>query len=361
MKQMSKKWIERLALKSGKALVLASALMLGLQHPQAHASDEPVLVKTMVTPEISEGITRTFFGEISASQSVDLGFQVAGRVVELNAPEGDVIPKGSILAKLDRRPFQIEVDRAKLALTQEERKLARYEKLKGKTISEVQVQDARTNVEMARAVLENAEYSLEQTILTAPFDAVVASRSVSNFSTVAAGTQIVRLHDLSEVRVDIEVSEVLIQNLGENPKMRLHARLPGSNATYPLTFKEVNAETSQVGQTFRVTLTMQIPNTRLLLPGASVTVTAVFLDQSEGVEIHPSAIAVDPKGKTSVFLVRGENGVLTASQTPVDLSVASSGAIAITPPLPAGTEIVVGGVNTLKDGQAIRRFVADFD
>ncbi|MBY5934943.1 efflux RND transporter periplasmic adaptor subunit [Tateyamaria omphalii] len=344
-----------------KTLVLMLAIVTGFSVRAAEGQDAPRLVKTIVTDQVEASVQRTFFGQIAARETVDLGFQVDGRIVDLKAPEGELLPRGTRIAQLDQEPFEIEVERARLALEQSERTLNRFNRLSGSTVSEAQVLDAQTEVNLARVALRNAEYALEQTEIFAPFDAVVAARHVANFSTIAAGTQIVRLHDLSALQVDIDVPEVLVQELGEDPDVTLTARLQGQDTEYPLAFREVNAETSQVGQTFRVTLTLDPPQGRLLLPGASVTVHARLNGMAEGIPVPPSAVGLDPNGTKFVMLVEDQDGAVVVRRQDVSVGVAASGDILITDGLAHGAEIVVAGVGSLRSGDAIRRFSADFD
>lgn len=337
-------------------MALAIPALVSLGTGTGQAAEQLPYVKVTKIEDTQPGVTRTFFGEIAAKQTVDLGFQVSGRIVELAAVEGTVIPQGTVIAKLDPVPFEIEVDRARLALEQADRTLKRFEKLSQSTVSEAQLLDARTEVELARVNLRNAEYALDQSVLIAPFDAIVAARSVENFSIVSAGTQVLRLHDLSELRVDVEVPEILVQRLGDTPNISLRAMFPGRSDSLPLSFRELNAETSEIGQTFRVTLAMDAPQERLLFPGASVIVAATLNDEDRGIKVPTSAIATDPKGNTSVLkLVETADG-LVLGRAPVDLRVAGSGDIEIMSGVAAGDEIVVGGVNALEDGQSVRRF-----
>ena len=345
-----------------KSIVGLMVLALYLStNSTAFAQDRPVLVKTAIVEPAPNGTDRSFFGKVAARQSVDLGFQVAGRIMTFTAPEGELVREGEVIAELDQTPFQIEADRALLAKQQADRTVARYEKLAGATISEAQVLDAQTNARIAAVALESAEYALGQSTLRAPFDALIATRAVGNYSTVAAGTQVVRLLDLSELRVEIRVPETLVQVLGDDPDVELSARFPGSEDSYPLAFKEANAETSEVGQTFQVTLAMQAPIDRLLLPGASVTVDARFKDLSAGIAIAPSSIGMDASGQTFVMQLIADGDEAFVKRVPVSLSVSPSGEIEVLSGVGAGAEIVTSGVNVLTDGQAVRRFVHDFD
>ena len=121
------------------------------------------------------------------------------------------------------------------------------------------MQDARTQADLTAIALRNAERSLEQATLTAPFDALVASRLAPNYATLGVGTPIVRLHDMSDLRIEIEVPEVLFQRAGDSSEFDLKAVFPTSETRYPVSPREFNAETSAVGQTFQITLGMAPP------------------------------------------------------------------------------------------------------
>ncbi len=366
---MMKSAIGRCCPAAAAALVIA----IGAVVPGPIAAEglaAPTLVKTRVVDDPAAGVTRTFFGEVVARETVVLGFQVAGQVIEFTAPEGEILKKGVTIARLDPVPFEIAVERAELAVEQTRRQLDRYERLAGRTISAAQIEDARTELRMAEVALRNAEYELEQSVMLAPFDAMVASRSVANFSAVAAGTQIVRLHDLSEFRVDIDVPEVLVQQLSDDSDVSLRGRFPGRDEVHSLVFREMNAETAEIGQTFRATLAFERRNDRLLLPGASMVVEATIHEMMQGIDIPVTAVATDPGGQTSVFVVvdgdgdsdgdSDGDGGLRLKHVPVELTVSDAGEIQVADGLRPGDEIVVGGVDELADGQPVRRFSADF-
>ena len=177
----------------------------------------------------------------------------------LNAVEGMQISEGSVIAQLDPVPFENNLRNAEITHDEAQRAVRRFEQLSGRTISEATEEDARSAAARAEVGVDDAAYALERSALYAPFDAIVATRYVEAFSTVGAGTPVVRLLDLSELRIDIRVPEVLFQQIGENPNVRLEAKFPASEERFPLEFREINAIASDIGQTFDVTLAMTPP------------------------------------------------------------------------------------------------------
>ncbi len=319
------------------------------------SSAKPVKLLTIASDE--SGAQRTFFGRVSAKQTVDLAFQVGGQIVEFPAIEGGLIDQGTLVAKLDPEPFELALDRAKASQQQASRSLQRLEQLKGNT-SRAQVDDARTALTIANLAVRDAQYAIDRATLAAPFDAVVASRSLANFSTVAAGTPIVRLHDMSELRIEIDVPEILFQQIGESPNVELQARFPASDEIFPLEFREVNAEASRIGQTFNVTLGMKPPEDLMLLPGASVSVQARLLDQKIGITVPATALKKDADGSLSVMRFDESGSHPKVVQSPVTVKVSNSGEFEIIDGINAGDEIVVTGVDSLTDGQLVRRFTS---
>jgi RND family efflux transporter MFP subunit len=276
-------------------------------------------------------------------------------MIEFPAIEGAIIEAGALVAKLDQEPFQLALDRAIASQEKSQRDLKRLQRLKANA-SQAQVDGASTALVLADLAVRDARLALQRSTLNAPFAALVANRITANYSTVGAGTPIARLHDMSELHIEIEVPEVLVQQLGDNPNVELTATFPASDQTFALSFREVIAEASRIGQTFTVTLGMSPPDDLLLLPGATATVRATLMDQATGMIVPASAIHTAASGDVSVMrFVQADNGA-TVVMTPVEIELNHNGAVQITSGLESGSEIVAAGVNSLRDGQAVRRF-----
>ncbi|MEM6371386.1 MAG: efflux RND transporter periplasmic adaptor subunit [Pseudomonadota bacterium] len=333
---------------------LAAAALLALPGV-LHAEDRPALITQVQSLEsISE---RVFFGRVKARQTVDLAFQVGGQILQLPVDEGQSIEEGSLLAELDLEPFELSLARATAQFDQAQDDFTRLERLSGNTVSQVTIDDAETAVELNRIAVRDAERALELATLSAPFDGIIARRSVPNFTTVSAGTPIVRIHDMSDLRVEIEVPEVLFQRAGRDPNVLLEVEFAGSPKRYALEFREVVAETTQVGQSFRLTLGMAPPDDLFVLPGASATVYARLLGEDAALVIPASALIFDPAGAASVMVFEPTEGDLgTLRKQLIDIGATASGAVQVLDGLAAGDEIVAAGATLLSDGDTVSRF-----
>ncbi len=338
---------------------LLSAILISLAPTAVFATEPeaPRPVKLMVVEKGENVLRRQFFGSVVARQTVDLALQVSGQLREFPVLEGAPVAEGMLIAELDLEPFQRALEQAIVQKEQADRVLGRLQRLSASTASQASIDDAQSASDLAAIIVREAEYALENATLHAPFNGLVAARNVANFTTIQAGTPIVRLHDVSEWRVEIDVPEVLFRTAGEDPDVTLVGTFTGSDRMIPLELREFTAEASAVGQTFKITLAMLEEPGAGVLPGSSITVIAELKTEERGVLLPASAVAIGDDGSTSVMVFEpGEGDRGTVRQQAVELSAGTDGEFLVEDGLSDGVEIVTAGAGKLSDGQLVRRF-----
>lgn len=177
---------------------------------------------------MSDGYTlpRAFMGQIEARASVDLSFELSGRLDRLVAEEGEHVEKGQVIAALDTDLLQADVTRLTAAraasvaqLEFAESRLSRAQQLQrqGFTSTETLDQALAARDELLNRIAETdaairaVEINIEKSVLHAPFSGQIATQSVDETETITAGQHIVRVMETSvpEVRVGLplEISE----------------------------------------------------------------------------------------------------------------------------------------------------------
>ncbi|MGR3503984.1 efflux RND transporter periplasmic adaptor subunit [Pseudaestuariivita sp.] len=333
---------------AARAIVLsalcASASLAEETSPQSGAEARALFVRTMIVGEAGRVQERQFFGRIAALETADLSFQVPGYLSVLDAPRGSVVAKGTQLAALDLDPFERAVERAELTLAQAERDLERSQTLASRNVaSEVRAQDAGTARDLAEVALRDAREALADAQLTAPFDGIVADRLVATFTNISPGQPIVRVHNLSETRVEFDLPERILGMIGDPSLAEFSTVLPGQTEAVPLAFREIQAETGRVGQSYTISLVVEGEVPPRVLPGKTVTVTARLPRTGDAVAVPASAVITRPDGQTAVVAVDGEAGVLRPTITPVEVR-STTGVDLLIEGVAPGTEIVeLGG------------------
>jgi RND family efflux transporter MFP subunit len=328
---------------------------VGLPAHAQEPSAKPVKIITVSQSEL--GLTREFYGQVVARQTVDLAFQTAGQLIDFPVLEGQTVPSGEFIARLDPEPLELALEQARLREMQAKRDLDRLSRLSSSTVSQATRDDATTAAGLATVALKEAERALSKATLNAPFEALVAERLVANFTTVAAGTPIARLHDMSELRVEVEVPEILFQRFGTDNNFEVKAIFPGNTKTYPLEVREFTTDATAVGQSFKITLSFDDDDTPNVMPGSSVTVSAQRKNNGNGVAVPTSALIPAPDGSVSVMVFEETDDGARVNARPVKIEVADDGKFLITEGVSDGEEIVAAGATTLDDGQAVRRFI----
>ncbi len=74
---------------------------------------------------------------------------------------------------------------------------------------------AETTYKLSQVALSTAQRNLAYTRITAPFDALVSQRLIDNYTNVGVYQPIVRVQDLTELRVRINIPEHMVKLLGQ--------------------------------------------------------------------------------------------------------------------------------------------------
>lgn len=340
------------------AALLSSAMILS-PNPGAAQDDTteaPIYVRTLIVSEPADTISRQFFGRVAALDTVALGFNVGGELTLLEAPEGSIVAAGTILAELDTDPFERAVERAELALAQATRDLERAQTLAERNVTtEVNVLNAQTAVDLSEVELREARAALADARIVAPFDGLIADRLASNHSIIEPGEPIVRLHDLSETRIEIELPERLLRQVGEPGAVTFSGAIEGLGSEFDLEFREFRAETGAVGQSYTLSLAVVGDDAPPLLPGQTTIVRAAVPNQDIRPSLPASALMTAPNDTHFVVSVVGEGDMLLARHVPVEVDAPTGSTLYIEGIAP-GTEIVAIGAHTVPDGAELARY-----
>lgn len=301
---------------------------------------------------------RHFVGRVDAVSTVDLSFQVGGRIIDLPVQQGTVQRAGSLIAALDPADYQLAVREAELQLDQANRDLERARSLFERgSVSQASLDQAQTAHNLRKVALDTARRNLAYTRITAPFDALVTRRLVDPFTNVQPNMQIVRVQNVEEFRVHISVPENLMGAMEQADSIRAEAVFQSRpDQPVPLTYREHETEPDAVAQTYRVTFGMPRDEQFNVLPGMTVTVRlrAATPDEVAFFDIPPSALDSDEQGVFRVWVYQSETGSVTPRAVQM-LGLNEEGQALVTG-LQGDEQIVSAGLHLLHDGMRVLPF-----
>ena len=334
--------------------VCTAATLCGCTAEQG-APPPPRSVKALRIADPSVLSGRTFPGKAEATQEVDLAFEVSGTVISRLVNKGDQVQAGDLLAQLDPRDYQNERDAAQ-AESQRARAYRDRIAMAARTgaVSLQDLTDAEARLNVAIAQLNIKQKALDDTRLTAPFSGVVAATYVEQYQRVIAKQKVLRLLDLSQIEMTIDIPENLISYIPYVSSVwcRFDA-FP--DRTIPARIKEIGAEASNTTRTYPVTIIMEPPDAIPLLPGmAGVVGGSADLPAGlvqRGVEIPVEALFSDRPDSSFVWIITKPGNTVTRHQ--VTVGNLTPRGIMVTDGLAIGDLIAIAGVSYLQEGQQV--------
>jgi len=301
---------------------------------------------------------RRFVARVEPLNTVELAFEVGGRIESMPVREGTLVVKGTLLARLEPIDYELALRDAESTLTlarqEQERNLRLAEQ---DAVSRAALQRSQAELDRARVAFDNAQRNLSLTRLEAPFDALVSQRIVDPFTRVQPGTAVLRLQDISELRVSIGVPEDLMYTLDNTD--RLQARL--TLATWPdrsftVHYREHNTRPDPVAQTYELLFSLPRQDDITILPGMTGTVTVSVLEEAAvpGISVPVAALDMRQAPQMRIWVYDPDSG--TVSSTEVEAGTLGEDRIAITSGLQPGDTIVTAGAHLLQEGMPVEPF-----
>ncbi len=166
-------------------------------------------------------------GNISASKESRLSFKTGGIIESIYVDEGDKVQKGQVLAKLDLKEIQEQVNQAVVGLEKAQRDYDRVLALYTDTVSTLeQMQNAKSALDVAKADLNIAEYNLKFSTIKAPTDGIILMKFFEEDEIVGTGNPIfyfASAEDSWQLVVGISDKDIVKLKLGDKAKITTDA------------------------------------------------------------------------------------------------------------------------------------------
>ncbi len=320
--------------------------------PSSLQSQQPRPVKLAQVEAPPQGDEFSFPAVVTPVKTLDLNFEVAGRLTQLDVAEGLHVRKGRVLARLDSTPFERQVADRRTRLNTAEAELARMTKMHGQGVATQRMLDsARTEYDVARLALEKAKEDLTHTVIYAPFDAQVSRRMVEPGSFIRQGEPIVRLQDRTKIYFSINVPErVISHNSNSQIQAAYAAILSRPEQEFPVTYVEHSTQQDPITQTYKFVFAMEpIPGLNLT-PGlrARVRVIKAAEDIHEAWLLPLSALVADNAQGFYVWYFNPDSA--SVSRRDVEVVSMRGDRVLVRGALSANDAVVAAGVSQMREG-----------
>ena len=338
-------------------------------------------------------------GYVVARTKAAVSAKIPGRLAVLNVSEGSRVEKGAIIARLDNADYAAAVGQAEATLasvkatlieTQSDRDQLQREYVRVRDIhtqnanlvspqevenaeSKARQGDARVEAQKARvdaaaAALRVAQANLENTYIRAPFSGTVLRKEAEVGEVVAPSVgggltrgAVVTMADLATLEVEVDVNEAYIARIHGNQSARITLDAYPDTA-FRGTVRQIIPTADRQRATVQVKVSILDRDPRILTEmGAKVEflepaapAAAASRGATQPVErpriIVPAEAVRSDGGRSVVWIVR--NGRLQSRD--VDAGPVSGNFREIRSGLSGGEQLLVGGVETPREGQRVQ-------
>ncbi|WP_187695299.1 efflux RND transporter periplasmic adaptor subunit [Colwellia ponticola] len=337
--------------------------------------DPAIHVDTLMLSATTLRLTNELPGRISAYKEAEVRPQVSGIVQSREFAEGSLVKRGQILYKIDATTYQATVNSAKaqldkaIANQESTNKIAiRYAELLRKNLASQQLYDesystylqAKAEVAIRKADLENASIQLSYTDIKAPISGRIGISQVNEGTLLTTGqaSYLTTIIQLDQVYVDMKQSSVSLYKLRQEFKKEIKDRPP-----VPVTVTlEDGTQYNELGYlefadfqvdnaTGSVTLRALMPNPEnILLPGTFVRAHIALPTEKSYLVIPQSAVIRSQSGEPSVFLVSGND---LAIKKVIVLGHEVNNAWVVKQGLVAGDQVIINNLIKVKNNQKV--------
>jgi len=307
-------------------------------------------------------------GTARALNTVTVRPQVDGKLIALSFIEGQEVPRGFVLAKIDPVTYQALYDQAVAKKAQDEATLAnakldleRYIRLStSNAVNKQQLDTQRAVVAQLEAQVKADQAAIDNTRAVLSYTDVVAPIAGRTGIRLMDEGNLVRASDTTGIVVITQIKPITVlfnlpqQELPQLTKGMSEGPIPidalGQNGR-PIDKGKVMVIDNQVDQTTgTVKLKAEFPNEQLQLwPGQFVNVRLLIETLGRIVVVPTAAVQRGPTG-TFVYVVRSDNTV-TVRQVRVKLQ--NDQQAAISEGLSAAEIVVTSGFGRLREGENV--------
>lgn len=292
----------------------------------------------------------TAIGTVLATRSIELRNEVPGTIDEVSLVPGTIVEEGDVLVALD-----VAVERAELRALEARAELARtnlerYDRMAAQqAASAIELDNARTEREIALAEIARVQAIIERKTIRAPFRARVGLGDVHRGQFLEVGQLLTTLQGVDDaMHVDFSVSQAVALGLAPGDVVDVLIGQSGAVAL-PARVTAVDARIDPSTRSALVRARLEQTGGRVS-PGASVRVRVPVGDVRPVVVVPASGLRRGPSGDHVFVLRPDEGGKLRAHARPVRVGPSVGRDVVIESGLEPGDRIAASGSFKLREG-----------
>jgi len=316
-----------------------------VQEPLRQTQQKLNVVGYLIVPtQMSELVNST--GTLRPDEEVDLSFETSGKIIKINFTEGTRVKKGDLLAKINDKPLQAQLQKLqaqlKMALAKEFREKSLLDR---DAISQESYDQIQTDVQSIKADINLIRARISETELRAPFDGIIGLRYLSEGSYATSSTKIARLIKISPLKIEFSISEKYASEIKIGYPITF--KIDGSNNKFEASVYAIDPKIDI--ETRTIVLRALYPNKDEELKSGRYAGITLELSKIENTVSIPTEALIPEMDGEKVFIYK--NG--KAQSVNVSTGLRTESNIQITEGLKFGDTLITTGIMQLRQNLSI--------
>ncbi len=193
-------------IKNSTILLFILALLWGCVSNNSEQNKIMRMVKIESVQQADSLTVKSYSGIIKGANELNLSFRVAGPIQKILVKEGDYVKQGQLLAQMDTRDYEVQLQAAEAQYEQVKGEADRVIELyKRESITENDYDKAVSGLKMMRAKLKNAKDQMDDTQLRAPVSGYIQKVNFIENELIDAGMPVFSIIDVGYYQVEVEI------------------------------------------------------------------------------------------------------------------------------------------------------------
>lgn len=296
-------------------------------------------------------LSKSFSGSLQETKEVSLAFRIAGPIESIYIKEGQYVKKGDLIAEMDKRDYQIQLDGAEAQYKNVKAETERVKELyKRNSIADVDYEKAVSGEAMVATQLNHAKDQLLDTKLYAPFSGYIQDVNFEKGEMINTGMPLATLIDVSSYIIEVNIPTSLFLKKNDFVSYSCNSKqLEGEAMSLQLVSYNRKADNNQMYKLiFRLDQNAAIN----LAPGLAMEVNIKYKNPTSNPLYIPVKSVFQQDDKSFVWVYNEKDSVVVKKEVVTD-GLIGDGNIRIVKGLDGFEKVITAGVNVLQEKQKV--------
>ena len=320
-----------------------------LDEKKEPAQDSVVQIPVKVAPvkKQLEEINLIKTGSLAPFKDTKVLATTGGTIQQLKFNLGDHVQQGQIIAVMDTRLMQLDLQKSETNAAKLKRDLETYtELLQGQAATQEKVNEIRQNYLDAVNQVNQNKKQISDAAIKAPISGIISEKKMESGVFANAGAELATIVNLSEAKVQLYLTENEVYQVRQGQQVKITTDVyPGQVFNGKISFISPQAD-----ETHNYGIEIMADNKESSLLRSGTFVYADFSRKTQqNILLIPREALTESVKDASVYVVENNKVHLTPIKTGIEMS----GMIQVIGGLKAGEVVVTSGQINLKDGAQV--------